>query len=1629
MVTATPILPAWPTTIAAVVLFFMAGATEAQNDYPTIERGFKPERAFQIGDIDNINLFNGQLTLRIPLGQEYHVEGQFSYALELTYSSQPWDYITRESGGEQFIQAWPARTSNAGLGWRLSLGEWWDNSVTGPGSCRNCYVTPDGAKHPTLGALHPGHGDGTSRYTTDSTYLRVRPPYPRIEFPNGDQHRFDTASGQTDFLGDRLGNTLDVFRSGNTWTLVDLFRSHTINFISAPHYGQVVGSVVLETFGGTQATYTFHYENAQVPRSCMDDDPQTSTHIQLPLLVAVTLPDGSKYSMPTTNYNLTWIASCRLDSIGSPAPRQGLLRGMTLPTLGRIAWSYRDYKFPQRDEGPEHPAPDFTAKVAGVGARVLINTDGTEHGRWAYVQSLSTGGGSEGFQESITRVSSPLGDRTDHYFRVTKTNELDDPYNHLYGLPVSPLESAPNRPNFLRSTKTYDCDGSGNNCQLVRSTYLKYRTDVDALGQKTPWNPRVEGTHIRYHDDGGRWAQVAFSRFDGLGHHRKTVTSGNFPGNNARTTVTNYNPTRGTYPGSFTLPGPNEAWVLNTYTQSTVTENSQSFRTLACFQQANGFLSWVRTFRQGTSQGGKDVLVRYLRDARGNPTSEAYFGGDAGGLPTTSPSPTCSLSGLPANQFRMTHAYQAGSRRLSIWRRADGSQMSFKVLDRTIDASTGLPSSSRDTAGVQTTYDYDKMGRLTLENPAGDARTTYTYGRAISSIEHARVTVKRLASGGSAVRTEEVYVYDGFGRLFHEQRKMPSGQWSFRRTQYFPTGWKQRVSQWHPNTQFTDWTQYLNYDPFGRPQVIRPPEGAAHDVKLAYFGDRVVTRTAKVATGATGGESNATTVERYDRQGRLWQITEPSGSGGGNVTTTYLYDAAGRLKKASTPAAGVTQVRQFVYDGRGFLTKERHPEKGPSGNGWVTYSGYNARGQVGKTVDGPFTLKYTYDRAGRVQDVRNASGAILKHFGYGYSNDPDDRSNGKVTWTERWNRVRFEGEPVTVRVYESYKYGGRGGRPSERITYAFTPDEEFVFTQGWVWNDLGLVSSLSYPNRQCSGCPGDQPRSVGFAYTQGQLTKVPNFASSLTYHPNGLPYQVFHTNGVRWTQKNDPNKHVRPRHFGTIGVAGERNWKSGNYVYDGAGNVKAIGDSRFVYDKISRLTSGKLSRHPLGNQWWTTQKYAFDPFGNITKITTDGVVRNTPTSKSTNRLSGAATYNARGDLTSWNGVQFAYGPFGELWRRKAGAGENVMLYTADDERLWQRLKGNLSLWTLRDLDGRLLRTYVQQRSQGTWSRTDDIWRGGQLLARAGSNGVHHLHVDHLGSTRLVTDGSGNRVAYNNYYPFGQIATPGQSGEVRFTGHERNNNGAADGSADIHYMHARHQNPLTGRFLSPDQAASWLPTVPQSWNRYTYGLANPINYIDLNGLSARRVHAAHTQMVLGKAGFGPSAIGIAVTANVGADSFPRRFDAPQHAVHDMLSDQAANAQGRRRAEWQLRRAINQAQAGKIDRSLRSLGLALHAAEDAITHRGLGNLTLTVLQGRNGSRWTEHDRRDESLIVTNSGMVLGVKDEAIHQEIVGTLEDLVGEYLRTLTTEQRVLIQCADAVTAGKGDCIGGSGLRE
>ena len=107
--------------------------------------------------------------------------------------------------------------------------------------------------------------------------------------------------------------------------------------------------------------------------------------------------------------------------------------------------------------------------------------------------------------------------------------------------------------------------------------------------------------------------------------------------------------------------------------------------------------------------------------------------------------------------------------------------------------------------------------------------------------------------------------------------------------------------------------------------------------------------------------------------------------------------------------------------------------------------------------------------------------------------------------------------------------------------------------------------------------------------------------------------------------------------------------------------------------------------------------------------------------------------------------------------------------------------------------------------------------------------LYFLHSDHLGSTSLTTDASGNVVARQLYDAWGNIRSGGVGSmptDIGYTGQRLDSTG-------LMYYRARYYAQGLGRFISAD---TMVPDEknPQQFNRYAYVNNRPLNLIDPNG---------------------------------------------------------------------------------------------------------------------------------------------------------------------------------------------------
>jgi hypothetical protein len=846
---------------ASVGVVLWSGLTLAQTlslaaEDPAFVQGLEAPTAYSLGELDAVNLFSGSLQVTVPLGIEYPVSSQLSYRFTLHYNSNFWDINVIDPGSPPQdppdIQTVLNRRSNAGIGWRLSFGQ-----LLAPPDPQNpsgtfwTFWEGDGTTREMVDVLYQpsqndAFGDGFF-YSDDGSHLRLdvtsaggcaAPPSPacwRVESPDGTVRSFDS-SGRLGLVTDRFGGWMSIeypTTGEPRWVVRDSHgRQHEVYIGDDPTLCggqpqcpyQRVNRVELARFGGpsgVRAVYQLHYTTAQVFKlqhtySCQVSCPTMT----VPLLDGITLPDGSSLELPSYN-------------TGSNPTDNGQLEELVLPTLGGYRWAYGGYKV------STDPITNPLSIMPGVTARSIFDRTGAALGSWSYTTFCNRPDGQPlAANETLRCVTDPEGDATVHYFTTGEIGEAAP-----RGLPYGPVQTDGQGRRLSRQ----EFEGAANIVNLRRSFWVDYLADVNRSGE------RISSEKTVFHDDLVQTspaipAEVTVDRYDwdGRGHFRTEIYGGNFPdGANQRTVTTRYNPDAGSWEctwdpsqpdppscslvGGEVIPAGNEPWLLETYDFVEIQEAALPVRRREyCFDETTGFLHGIRTLVSGTTRHGHDVIE--LRSERsGYLGTERYFGGDPlpGETAVTTAATWCS-DPVGTLDYQIESFYQHGTRSQRYYAGA-----SFFLEDYDVDQWTGLVKASRDSAGLLTTLTYDALGRITEAKPQADegAIVQLEYTKATLPSTRASVTTRRRENppGGSpgALLEASTRSFDDLGRLTLELRQLPTGQ-EARETLYDVFGRKTSVSEWGAAGKQT---RFLEYDRYGRPGRIRPPDSVSghHD--------------------------------------------------------------------------------------------------------------------------------------------------------------------------------------------------------------------------------------------------------------------------------------------------------------------------------------------------------------------------------------------------------------------------------------------------------------------------------------------------------------------------------------------------------------------------------------------------------------------------------------------------------------------------------------------------------------------------------------------------------------------------------------------------------------------------------
>jgi RHS repeat-associated protein len=496
----------------------------------------------------------------------------------------------------------------------------------------------------------------------------------------------------------------------------------------------------------------------------------------------------------------------------------------------------------------------------------------------------------------------------------------------------------------------------------------------------------------------------------------------------------------------------------------------------------------------------------------------------------------------------------------------------------------------------------------------------------------------------------------------------------------------------------------------------------------------------------------------------------------------YAYNPNGAPTSA-TDALGHTSTWQ--YDQYGNLTKVTYPAPLAA----ETFS-YDSLSRLASHTDGKGqTTTYSYDVLDR---------QTLATFADGSSVSASYDANGNpVASSDRTG--------TTTRTYDSLN----------RVLKATTPTGQ-VTTYGWdglgnLTSETDLGGTITQQFNAVNSLTAIIDRSGGRTTLQNNVAAG---TQSWTY-PNGIT-ETFSSNSLgqitRVSATNSVGAALSSYTYSYVNPGSAQSTALRFSSSDLAGNVTA-----YSYDAMLRLTGA--SKTSAGGSLLASYQYSYDPVGNMTSSTTNGLTT-TMAYNGANELTQAGnvtyTYDVAGNETGNSaGLNFSYNALNQTSSITPPGGAAVnMAYAGTGQTL--RVQAGSTTFQY-DLGG------IDSMTVGGGTTYFVKLPNASPLSETTSGATYYYLHDALGSVVALTDSAGNIVNSYDYDPYGNAVRSSETvaNPFRWIG------AVWDSATQLYKMGDRYYSAALGRFTQIDPAHQCL-------NGYSYGADNPVNFTDPTG---------------------------------------------------------------------------------------------------------------------------------------------------------------------------------------------------
>jgi len=709
----------------------------------------------------------------------------------------------------------------------------------------------------------------------------------------------------------------------------------------------------------------------------------------------------------------------------------------------------------------------------------------------------------------------------------------------------------------------------------------------------------------------------------------------------------------------------------------------------------------------------------------------------------------------------------------------------------------GRPTTATDARGVTTTTTFDTRGRLLSQTGAGLPTITFTYSPDGTTVTRTQ----------GAVTTSTVT--DLFGRILAQTGADGTGV----RMGYDSAGrlaWKQAVAGDGTLQTPATWS----YDLLGRVTRTVNPGGAGAVTLFAYSVSPINPGWTRTVRTLDPAHLKAMTIQDFDLLGQaVWQ-QDPTG-----VTTARSFDGLGNLVQVVTtdPGSGQVQTRSFSFDGLSRLRARTEPETGTT-----TYGDFDALNHPTTLVEANGrTRKQVFDGLGR----RVAE------------------TNGEDTLT--WSYTGLELMSSTSRsalgtVTQGFHYDG----PGASLSREDTTQPGLAHSTAYEYDAEARLAAITYP----SG------RVIRYGYDAlNRITRVENNGAPLvrdiSYSPWGFRQRLsFGSTAFSEWSRRDGGTHLDRWTLGCVpgGTLADDTANPRVYRYDAAERLTQAAEWALTPDPKGRLIGasapdlslidGVFGHDGFDNN--TTSAYGGAASVPLTWFRMDpGLDNRTPGLDHKGALTGW-TYGKPGNGEAQT-VGFTLGDhapqLGLVWDGLGRLAQVSNSLTGGVAR-YQYAPSGMRAARLDSLDPSRNTFYAYGAGNQLLTEFDAhgaardvVYLGGRAITEIDAQGVHELHVDHLGTPRIITSGATGQIeGRQSFGAFGESLLLASAGYLPMTGYAGHLQTEPDG---LIYMKGRFYSPVWHRFASSDQGAD-----PNQLNQLAYCGGNPMMYVDPSGLS-------------------------------------------------------------------------------------------------------------------------------------------------------------------------------------------------